>query len=343
MRTKIVPLHLGTGFVTPRRDAKGCVLPRALGGAEPISRGVGECGPVSDPPGPLVLPPTVSLRIAGDWRADHSRDVVDTEPKMTKALLIARGGFIPDENRILRPTDRPGRPPFLRPVGADQSRDEVRAASWECLRAAEQGYPARSTATRSGSAALKALLESSSTGSQGPNRCGPRQGSPLRSAEPLRGPGPGPHRPGKLRLRGSAGSCADRRKHRPRRGIGAGRARIVRYSSRRGIVSGTAQPQRHGAGCAAAPVSVPAVWVVTAVPAHDRELVRGKSRHCPSTAPASRWCHSWAPVDETPCSWTSPASGSGRRGRNGRQRRSVERPTPLFRRRLVQDSPGKPV
>jgi len=31
-----------------------------------------------------------SLRIAGDWRADHSRDVVDTEPKMTKALLIAR-------------------------------------------------------------------------------------------------------------------------------------------------------------------------------------------------------------------------------------------------------------
>src|SRR5664280_2682341 len=75
---------------------------------------------------------------------------------MTKALLIARGGFIPDENRILRPTDRPGRPPFLCPVGADQSRDEVRAASWGRLRAAEQGYPARSTATRSGSAALKA-------------------------------------------------------------------------------------------------------------------------------------------------------------------------------------------
>jgi hypothetical protein len=97
-----------------RRDAKGCVLPRALVGAEPISQGVGECGPVSDPPGPLVLPP-VSLRIAGGWRADHSRDIVDTEPKMTRALLIARGGFIPDENRILRPADRPGRPPFLRP------------------------------------------------------------------------------------------------------------------------------------------------------------------------------------------------------------------------------------
>ena len=52
---------------------------------------------------------------------------------MTKALLVARGGFIPDENRILRPADRPGRPPFLRPVGADQSRDEVRAASGERL------------------------------------------------------------------------------------------------------------------------------------------------------------------------------------------------------------------
>src|SRR5664279_2720852 len=75
---------------------------------------------------------------------------------MTKALLIARGGFIPAENRLLRPTDRPGRAPFLRPVGADQSRDEVRAASWGRLRAAEQRYPARSTATRSGSAALKA-------------------------------------------------------------------------------------------------------------------------------------------------------------------------------------------
>ena len=43
---------------------------------------------------------------------------------MTKALLIAGGGFIPDENRILRPADRPGRPPFLRPVGANQSRDD---------------------------------------------------------------------------------------------------------------------------------------------------------------------------------------------------------------------------
>ena len=107
-----------------RRDAKGCVLPRALVGAEPISQGVGECGPVSDPPGPLVFPPPVSLRIAGDWRADHSRDIVDTEPKMTRALLIARGGFIPDENRILRPADRPGRPPFLRPVGANQSCDD---------------------------------------------------------------------------------------------------------------------------------------------------------------------------------------------------------------------------
>src|SRR5664279_5519539 len=69
-------------------------------------------------------PATVSLRIAGDWRADHARDVVDTEPQMTKAVLIARGGFIPDEDRILRPADRPGRPPFLRPVGANQSRDD---------------------------------------------------------------------------------------------------------------------------------------------------------------------------------------------------------------------------
>jgi len=43
---------------------------------------------------------------------------------MTKALLIAGGGFIPDEDRILRPADRPGRPPFLRPVGANQSRDD---------------------------------------------------------------------------------------------------------------------------------------------------------------------------------------------------------------------------
>jgi|GEM_PF-4044131 len=43
---------------------------------------------------------------------------------MTKAVLVARGGFIPDEDRILRPADRPGRPPFLRPVGANQSRDD---------------------------------------------------------------------------------------------------------------------------------------------------------------------------------------------------------------------------
>src|SRR5664280_3781177 len=109
--------------VTPRRTAVGSV---SLPSQSP--RGVGECRPLSDPLVPF--PATVSLRIAGDWRADHARDVVDTEPKMTKALLIARGGFIPDENRILRPADRPGRPPLLRPVGADQSRDEVRAASW---------------------------------------------------------------------------------------------------------------------------------------------------------------------------------------------------------------------
>src|SRR5664279_445799 len=120
VRTESFPLHLRQGFVTPRRDAKGRVLP--LGGAEPIPRGVGECCPLSDPLVPF--PATVSLRIAGDWRADHARDVVDTEPKMTKALLIARGGFIPDENGILRPADSPGRPPLLRPVGADQSRDD---------------------------------------------------------------------------------------------------------------------------------------------------------------------------------------------------------------------------
>jgi len=68
--------------------------------------------------------PTVSLRIEGDWRADHAGDVVDTEPKMAKAVLVAGGGFIPDEDRILGPADRPGRPPFLRPVGANQSRDD---------------------------------------------------------------------------------------------------------------------------------------------------------------------------------------------------------------------------
>ena len=55
--------------------------------------------------------PTVSLRIEGDWRADHAGDVVDTEPKMAKAVLVAGGGFIPDEDRILGPADRPGRPP----------------------------------------------------------------------------------------------------------------------------------------------------------------------------------------------------------------------------------------
>ena len=113
-------LH-ATRFVTPRRDAKGRVLP--LGGAEPIPAGCRRM------PSPYLIRwfrclPAVSLRIAGDWRADHSGDVVDTEPKMTKAVLVAGGGFIPDEDRILRPADGPGRPPFLRPVGANQSRDD---------------------------------------------------------------------------------------------------------------------------------------------------------------------------------------------------------------------------
>ena len=57
------------------------------------------------------------------------------------------------EPRILRPADRPGRPPFLRPVGADQSRDEVRAASWE---RSEQRYPPGQRQRGAAAAALKA-------------------------------------------------------------------------------------------------------------------------------------------------------------------------------------------
>src|SRR5664280_2829703 len=117
---RVFPLHHWTGFVTPVETRKGVSCRLAVPSQ---SRGVSaNAVPLSDPLVPF--PATAALRIAGDWRADHARDVVDTEPKMTKALLIARGGFIPDENRILRPADRPGRPPLLRPVGADQSRDD---------------------------------------------------------------------------------------------------------------------------------------------------------------------------------------------------------------------------
>ena len=47
-----------------------------------------------------------------------------------------------------------------------------------------------------------------------------------------------------------------------------------------------------------------------AVPAHDQKPMHGKSRHCWSTAPASRWCHSSAPVDEN--SVQSAAAGLDR-------------------------------
>ena len=121
---RIFSVTPATGCVTHVETRKGMSCRGALGGAEPIPRGCRvNAVPLSDL---LVSLPGdgFSLRIAGDWRADHSRDVVDTEPKMTKALLIAGGGFIPDEDRILRPADRPGRPPFLRAVGANQSRDD---------------------------------------------------------------------------------------------------------------------------------------------------------------------------------------------------------------------------
>ena len=117
VRTEIVR-YTCDRFRYNRRDAKRvlAVPPRPVGGR-------------SNAASPYLIASSVARRrFRYESRAtggrDHSRDIVDTEPKMTKALLIARGGFIADENRILRPADRPGRPPFLRPIGADQSRDD---------------------------------------------------------------------------------------------------------------------------------------------------------------------------------------------------------------------------
>jgi len=119
VRIESFPLHLRQ-TLRPVETRKGVSCRLAV---QSQFRGV-SANAVPDLIRKFPFPATVSLRIAGDWRADHARDVVDSEPKMTKALLIAGGGFIPDEDRILRPADRPGRPPFLRPVGANQSRDD---------------------------------------------------------------------------------------------------------------------------------------------------------------------------------------------------------------------------
>src|SRR5664279_3726571 len=86
---RVFPLHHWTGFVTPVETRKGVSCRLAVPSQ---SRGVSaNAVPLSDPLVPF--PATVSLRIAGDWRADHARDVVDSEPQMTTALLVARGGI----------------------------------------------------------------------------------------------------------------------------------------------------------------------------------------------------------------------------------------------------------
>ena len=130
-----------------------------------------------------------------------------------------------------------------------------RAASWGRLRAAEQRYPARSTATRSGSAALKAprALPPAARVLTGPGRV-----KALRCAPPSRCAGLDPARTGQgsSAYEEALGVVRTRENTDP----AGGSVLSVRESSATATPPRNrrrdCQPQRHGAGCAAAPVSV---------------------------------------------------------------------------------------